>query len=415
MMHKAGQDPARVVQCRVTDVNLVNWTVDVISQFDRYYYRDIQVGALYLHYNQGEGAYVTPDIGAVCMVTIPSDTSPPYVSSFLAPMESAGEPGSSEETVVTSIFGEDEKSSDDAPAGTRSRGGDVPYPQVDARFNAGRPPAKPGDIVLRGRDGNFAILHRGGVLQVGSTELAQRFYIPLANKILDISGNYEHMNTGGGVRWGIQEGPSPTNPPTNYVGTFRVFADDQFCDVRIVKGHVTSPVGEPDGDDGARDDLQTMGIGQDIIVYEIDLAQGGFHAGSGDLVDPSVRNRTKFRYFFDRSGNVFLRAEGAALLHVKGPLKVKAQRLEAHLAEDAYISAPKGLVLDGGTMAELRADVVRLQAGTSPVARVGDQVQLLAPTAQVTGTLNGSAFTGVITFTTPIPGVILSGNPNLLG
>lgn len=424
MMHGAGHDPAKVIQCRVTNVNIVNWTVDVVSQFDRHYYRDIQVLAPYLHYNQGEGIFAVPDVGAVCVVTIPSDTTPPFVSGYLAPMEVVGGTEkpleSPDAAITTTIFGDQtvdqqEITGTDAPNGTRSRGGAVPYPQVDARFDGGRPPAKPGDIFMRGRDGNFVILHRGGVLQIGASELSQRMFIPLGNKILDISGSYEHLNVGGGVQWGIQEGPSINDPPAQRMDTYRVFANDEFCDVRVARGNVWAPVGEPDGDAGDSDDLNTLGIGtKELLVYEVALAKGGFKAGSGDVSSPATRNETLLRFFFDQGGGVFLRAEGAALFHIRKELRVHAKRFEGHFEEDFFVEASTGLVLNGGTMAELRGDVVRIQSGTQPIARMGDSIAVVIPTAQVTGTLDGAPFTGVLTLVTPAYGSIISGNPNAL-
>lgn len=419
MMHKAGHDPARVIACRVVGVNLVNYTVDVVAQFDRVYCKDIQVGSPYLHYNQGEGIFVIPDIGAVCMVTMPSDTSPPFVSSFLAPMEVKGDTSkpleNPDDAIVTTIFGDQTADTTAVtPEGAEpSRGGPVPYPEQDASFAAGRPMGKPGDIVMRGRDGNFVILHRGGVLQVGATELAQRICIPLANKILDISGTYEHMNTGGAVQWGLQEGPSVDNPPTQCMSTYRVYANDKYCDIRVARGKVYAPVGEPDGAAGARDDLETYQVGtKEEIVYEIDLAVGGFKAGSGDVADAGVRNRTKFRFFFDRGGNILLRSEGAAVFHVKREIKVKAKRLDLETEEGINLVAKKGLRLEGGPLTEVVGDVVRVGAGSSPVARLGDQVTIPLG-LPITGVLNGSPFTGTVSAL--VTGAITSGNPNFLG
>ncbi len=423
--HMAGMDSAVTMQGRVVNVNTVNWTVDVVSQYDRHYYRDIQVSALYLHYNQGEGVYILPDVGAVCMITIPSDTSPPFVSGFVAPMEVVGGTEkpleNPDDAIVTTIFGTQEPNQaeltgSDAPDGTTSHGGKVPYPQVTARFDAGRPPGKPGDLWLRGRDGNFVVLHRGGVLQVGATEIAQRMYIPLANKILDISGFYEHMNVGGGVQWGLQEGPSVENPPAQHMQTYRVFANDQFCDIRIATGKVFSPVGEPDGDAGFSDEINALHLGTDeLIVCEVTVAKGGFKAGSGDVASGATHNQTKLRFFYDRGGNIFLRAEGSAFFGFKKDLKVRVVGNAALKCKQFTLDTDEGFQVLGGPLVEIKGDVVRLQAGTQPIARQGDSVAIVLPVAQVSGTVSGNPFTGTITLVTPLYGSIISGNPNLLG
>jgi hypothetical protein len=42
----AGTEAARIVQARVANINLKNWTVDVYAQFDRKRYFDIRDGCL---------------------------------------------------------------------------------------------------------------------------------------------------------------------------------------------------------------------------------------------------------------------------------------------------------------------------------------------------------------------------------
>jgi hypothetical protein len=194
-----GNVPANFIQGKVVNVNLVNWTVDVTAQFDRKRYFDIQVGSPYMHYSNGEGISVFPEVGAKCMVCLPSDSSPPYVSSFIMPMENT------------------DMAAPDAPKGTTSKSSPSAT-SSGASFAGGRPPAKPGDIWMRTRDDNFVILHRGGVVQIGCSELAQRLYIPLSHLIMDISNNYAHHNMGGSILWSMQEGAGMAHLPTEQAG-----------------------------------------------------------------------------------------------------------------------------------------------------------------------------------------------------
>jgi len=167
---QAGLTAALFVTGTIANVNVVNWTVDVFSKYDRKRYFNIQVGSPYLHPNSGEGLYVMPEVGATVSICLPSDSAPPYVAAFLMPPETLPDTATA-----------------DAPAGTRSHGA-VSKNASDSSFYGGRPRAQPGDIWLKGRDGNFVILHRGGVLQFGASELAQRICIPLGNHVMDISG-----------------------------------------------------------------------------------------------------------------------------------------------------------------------------------------------------------------------------------
>jgi len=363
MMHSAELDAAEVVQGRVWNVNLINWTVDIVAQFDQRRYFDVQVSSPYLHSNNGEGVYAMPEVGAACLVCVPSDSSPPFVLAYVMPPE-----------VVN------DASAPDAPVGTTSHGQPQKYASA-ASFAGGRPPANLGDIWLRTRDQNFVILHRGGVLQLGATPLAQRIYIPLDNVIHDISGNYAHYNTGGTVSWGVQNGPGITHAPTQYMQTVRVFADDKFADIRMTAGKVRSPVPEPDGAKGETDAITQFGLGTDTspIIYEVAVAKGGFVAENGDLSDPSIRNQTVMRFFFDRAGGTFLRAEGNVLIACHKKLRVKVTDDMTIDCQGNMTVTVGGDVTVTGNSVNLKGSVVRMGPGQKPVSGVGDLVQVILP------------------------------------
>lgn len=422
MFHKAGCDPTKTMQCRVMSVNYVNWTVDVLSTFDRKFFFDIQVGAPYLHFNNGEGIYVVPEVGALCQVCIPGDSSAPFVQSFVAPMEVAGDPSQPDGPEVIEVdqagneqVNKDAMSGSDAPDGTTSRSGSAPYPRTDANFSAGRPLGKPGDIYLRTRDGNFIVLHRGGVLQIGATELAQRIFVPINNRIMDVSGEYEHLNTGGTVQWGIQEGPSVSNPACQHMETYRLYANDKYTDIRIAKSKVYYPLGEPDGEAGSAEDLNALNIGTDeVVMYEICVSPAGFKPVTGDPVDGNkTRNGCTLRFFFDKKGGTFLRCEGNALFRFKKKLKIVVDEDIEVKCKNFSLQTGENCTVGGGPMTEVQGDFVRLGAGTQPVARMGDAVSIALPVANLSGTLNGSPFTGVLTMATPVFGAIVGGNPNV--
>lgn len=359
-----GMGASIIAQAVVIDVNTDNWTVDVRTKFDRRLLLGVQVGSPYLHFNQGEGFYVMPEIGAKCEVVIPSDGSQPFVGWFIAPLEAKGaKPVTDEEgNVVLSV---DPSGKDKPNAG-------------DASFSAGRYGAKPGDIVARGRDGNFLILHRGGVVQIGSSSLSQRLFIPLGNLMMDVSERYAHHNSGGSVSWGIQETPDKTSGPTEFSQTFRVFANDKKAVLRLAAGRVTEPLGEADGDrtKGGLADLDIAPTGRDI-VFELALADDGFD-GHTNQPEKGARNKSKFRWLVDRQGGVFLRTEGNLYLFSRHTLRLEAVE-KVHVKTE--LTSIETTTLSGkGTKAELDFAAVGLgPAGARrPVARQGDPVQISA-------------------------------------
>ncbi len=396
---KEGHDPARIVQGYVTDVNLVLWTVNIVGRFDRVRYYNIQVSSTYLHYTNGEGFYVMPEVGARVMVCIPSDSSPPFVLCFLMPHELIDD------------------SSQDAPQGTQSRG----QPSVnttDASFRAGRPAINPGDQVWRGRDGNFVILHRGGVLSVGATELSQRMYFPLNNLIVDISENYQHNNTAGSINWGIQEGPSTSQYPSFFTQTFRVFANDKFADVRLSCGKF-SPLGDPDGGTLA----SGAGVGTDAnnpIIYELAVSPKGFVAETGAPASSGTVGASVFRFAFDRAGNTLLRMSGNVVVQSAKTVTLKVGGDFSLQSQGNFsVTSVNGADLDGGTYSHIKGNLVRLGAGQTPVARKGDAVSTSLIACAVTIQLAQTPVAGVpipatITTIQPMLGSIVGGNPAVL-
>ncbi len=378
-----------VHEAKILDVNMVNWTVDCVTVFDQKRFFDIQVASPYLHSNRGEGIYVVPEVGAKCLICLPSDGPPPFVLAFIMPAETLTDTASNE-----------------APAGTESNAQQA----RGSTFRGGRGKGKPGDIVLRGRDGNFVVMHRGGVLQFGATELSQRICVPLGNLVTDISQNYNHFNTGGSVNWGLRPGSPEENPETEYRHTFRAYANDEYADIRVALGKVHVPVPEPTGDTGSSTDLSALGIGDDITVFEFALAPGGFDSDAGQPQE--AQNKTKFRMFIDRAGGAMLRAEGSVSVRTKKKLRIRADEgFEVYTKESITMTADGPVRIQGKSL-ELGTDggTVSINGGTKPVAHVGSQILI---TTVVPIPIKTSSGEGVILSGAVFSGSVSTGNPTV--
>lgn len=351
-----GGTGARIYEGTVVDVNLVLWTVDVVSAFDSKIWPEVQISSPYIHSNNGEGIYAMPDVGAKCHVCIPSEGSPPFVLDFIMVHEAK----------QTDTEGEVEE-----PA-----------------YSGGRERAKMGDIYIKGRNGNFVTLHRGGVLQIGATELAQRIYIPLQNLVTDISQNYRHYNTGGSINWFLASSESENNPSTISKHTYRLQAADERASIRVSVGRIKDFVTEPIDDEasesnavvsGTRTDLENMNIGAEPIVCEVVLAPDGFGADDGSI-DKNTPGQTKLRYFFDESGAAFMRCEGSVLLRTKGQLKLVASGdVDISTDNNFRLRVKNTSRIEGGDQLDIKAGSITMQGGTAAAAHVGSIVQTPIP------------------------------------
>lgn len=387
---------AHILEGQVVDLNLVNWTVDVKAKHDQKVFLNIQMSSPYMHFNRGEGIYVMPDIGAKCHVCIPSDGPPPYLLDFIMPQET--------------ING----ASADAPAGTDGSKAGTPQETTAASFAGGRRRAKPGDILIVNRDGSFVRLHRGGVLQIGASELSQRIYVSLQNVVTDISQNYRHLNTGGSINWFVASGDSSSNPPTVSRHTYRLLANDQKATVRVAIGKVTDVITEPD--EQTRSDLTQLGVGADPVVCEVLLAPGEVSADDGSLTD-ATRGASLLRYFFDAKGNVLLRTTGNVVGRVGKRLRLRVDgdvelfgggAVNMTFDKTGRFQATNGLDVNG--------KVIRFNGGSKPIATVGSIVTMtvVAPIPIVV-VVAGVPSPGVISIGAIFTGVVSTGNPTLLG
>ena len=242
---RTGNRPARFETGVVASSNAQNMTVDWTAQHSGKLIAGVQVMSPYLHYNNGEGLSFIPEVGAICVLCWPSDEESPFVMGFITAPEIVGAVSSD---VQQEAQDPDVENSDSMPpAQTTNSGGTTTPKTTDASYRAGRPVMNPGDIWLQGRDENFVILKRGGVLQIGATNIAQRVYIPINNYIRDFCENYELNTAAGSLSWLVHpvEKDPGGNAPTEFTLLTREFAQDKNSSIKVSVGSLDS---EPTAD-----------------------------------------------------------------------------------------------------------------------------------------------------------------------
>lgn len=147
---------------RIVTVNTKDFTLDVRVLNGEKAKFDIPFMSPYCNQEQGEGINFMPEVGSTCWVCTPSDDK--YAKSFVI--------------------------------------GWTMVPE-DGVYRGGRKFLNPGDLHFSTRDGNFLTLRRGGIVQIGSTAICQRVYIPIRNIIQDYAENYELHAIGGDLTWTV--------------------------------------------------------------------------------------------------------------------------------------------------------------------------------------------------------------------
>jgi hypothetical protein len=203
----------RCEEATVVDVNRKTYCVKVETRHTSKSIEDIQALAPYHHFANGEGIHHLPEVGAVCLVAFPSDDTPPFIMGYK---------GSAAVLI----------SEDDTPERSTSA---AEGSMTDVSWRSRRPKLNPGDIAITTRDENFIFLRRGGIVQIGSTPISQRVYIPILNYIKDFAENYAMQTFGGDVSWtvGRVEDDPGGNAPATYVFHMNEFAQDAKATVRV--------------------------------------------------------------------------------------------------------------------------------------------------------------------------------------
>ena len=167
---ESGYSTPVIETARVVNVNTQDWTVDAVSEHGNRRFFDIQVMSPYFHYFNGEGWYAMPEVGALCWVC--QESTGIYAKRFILGFQ--------------------------APNDERTQEGQDT--QADG-FRSNRQNLNPGDMMWRGRDENFVVLRRGGVVQIGSGPATQRIYIPIGGLIRDFCYGYELFSIAGEMKF----------------------------------------------------------------------------------------------------------------------------------------------------------------------------------------------------------------------
>jgi len=338
----------RCEEAVVTKVQPSNFTVTVETIHTNKTLEDVHLSLPYHHPENGEGFFWMPEVGALVWLAFASDNTPPFVLGFRSA------PGS--------------VSGGDRPLRTD---GDDEGSTTDVTYRSGRPELQPGDMCLLGRDGNFIILRRGGVLQLGATPLAQRVFVPILNFVKDYAENYSMDVLGGDLRWLVerQESDASGQAPCEWRMHVLGYAQDQKATVRVRHMALAAP---GDADRSAWDVVVSAnGIDKDTgevtgAVYSMLVTT------QGDKTEVMASRTTTINGDDDLriTGSRSVEVGGNDTLDVTGSLHLAAGR-------DAILEGARVLV--GGTDAAQRAVlgdmlVTWLSSQVWPVQTVGTAV-----------------------------------------
>lgn len=243
----------------VVDVDIRRWTVDLGTQHSDKPLFGVPWASPYLHQESGEGFLFMPEVGAQCLLCTPSDGgNSPFIIGYL------------------------------------------PIPKKDS-YRSNRIDMNPGDMGFMTRDGNFVLARRGGVVQIGSTQIAQRLYIPVNNTIRDFAENYSLTTFGGEMVWEVDDQQDVDGKaPSRYVLRAKEFAEDskegkEYFPVVMTIGR--TPTGADKTKRGGEQNLKDSGLENvGLPLVELDITPA-----SGPGLNVAI----------DGSGNIYMKSSGS--------------------------------------------------------------------------------------------------------
>ena len=183
---QGGEYPAGIHRCQVIEVDSEKWTLHARQEESPYsIFMDVPWAVPYCNQTMGEGMNYMPEPGATCYLAKPSG---------------------SQHAVVFAWVMLDEGGS----------------------YRGGRPELSPGDYAFTTRDGNFLYIRRGGIVQIGSTSLAQFVFLPIGNVIQGIFENLRMTGVPGDLLWEVARSEEDTDGHRRCTLTLnaREYADD---------------------------------------------------------------------------------------------------------------------------------------------------------------------------------------------
>jgi hypothetical protein len=297
---KNGFGPVVIQRARVLDVDIRAYTVSVVTEYTTKPLSGISFATPYQHFANGEGIYFMPEVGSVCWLCEPSDGSMPFVLAW-------------------------------APA------------QDEGDFRALKVSLNPGDIYLGTRDENAIILRRGGILQISSTPLCQRIFMPINNTIKDFCENYGMYSLAGDMEWAVTILPESQDGkrPAHFLLKSKEFANDP------------NPIAELE--------IGSHGEGADTILSMIVRESGA--AGAN----------TQIALSFDKTGNVQWDVEKDVQWDVAGEFNLNvAKDMKLHSDTNATLEGMEQATVSGGLVnVESISGAINLQAATGVAVTCG--------------------------------------------
>ncbi len=244
--------------------------------------------------------------------------------------------------------------------GFRINGGTVdPDRSPGPNFTGRRDPLEPGDIVLATADQNQVVIRRGGLVQIGSTGMCQRIYLPVGNVVRDYFQRYHALSPLGEIDWGhaqiaandsFKDGSTSVAVRYNIKRTLQEDVSSKPYTLEVRYGVLTGNTGNDSGilDTSTSDSAHQFANLKEQPGTGVEQSMEG--TLSFTIYDHTAKNKVVYAVQVSKDGDLFVLSDG----HV-----------HMEFAKTLYVYAGEDITLETAS-----GHSVRIRVGT------GDQIKL---------------------------------------
>lgn len=352
----------------------------VVSTTSSHLLHDVSWMSPYLGSDRGSGFNYMPEPGDRCIVCIPADGSTSFIMGFMP-----------------------------LPSTSNTTG------EAETSFTGYRPTLNPGDIHLGTKDGNFMVLRRGGVVQVGAGHTAQTVYIPIEGLIRSYFVKYHGFSPLGDFVWDHAEIDQSTaitetsDIPVILKFNCRDAVQDVESSVEIRMGRLTEDVLDSAVDsnllrEGGETTVDFVGSSATVETVSLPAGKGdkdhlagaaktlpgvgytsysdGGPSGLLSLTIDPQGNGVKYTLQLTRNGDMFIRSEANIHIEAASSVYVHADEkitLETDPGTSVALSENLKLAVASYVMEILQSGVINIAALSVNLTSASGSIQLGGP------------------------------------
>jgi hypothetical protein len=162
-----GMGQVKIIKGKILSVDKVRWKCTVQGEMDNQIIEGVPIMPPVPVGSEGTGSFYMPEVDSIVLLAYPSTEKTPFILGGA--------------TLPNELDEDEEADPND--------------------FRTNRPSINEGDHVIHTSELGGIFVRKGGIIEIGASQAARRFYLPLQNMIKEFFENWEIQSPGGSLEW----------------------------------------------------------------------------------------------------------------------------------------------------------------------------------------------------------------------